>query len=526
MNKLKLLLSVIISLCLSLVIYAQNIPNPGFETWNGSGCNKNPDGWGSVNSSICALGNPVVDRASGADAHSGTYAIKVITVHVGFPINQTAPGLAVTGTVNTSAQTTEGGFICTSRPDKLTGWYKYAPVGADTCRVELTLWRRNGGAYELIGEALFTKTGAVSTYTKFEAPINYVSSNTPDSAKILILSSNPSSASSANNNSTMFVDDLAFVSCAGFSANVSTTNETLNGNDGTATANVTGGTANFTYSWSNTATAASLSGLSASQYCVTVTDANGCTASACGIVSSFSCGNFGVTVSATDATTVGGSDGSATSTVSNGTSPYTYLWSNGATTSDISGITQGIYTVTVTDSLGCQAIGSATVSEPSCAGFSATTTTVNASGATVADGSATVTPAGGTSPYNYAWSNNATTQTITVAPGTYTVTVTDAVGCATTASATVSFTVGIDNAQSEVIKIYPNPVSNLLTIDLTNADDYLFLLYDLNGQLLLNKSLTDKKNTIELNKTVPGIYVYSIKNKTNGKTTFGKLSIQ
>ncbi|MGD1848490.1 MAG: HYR domain-containing protein, partial [Salibacteraceae bacterium] len=129
------------------------------------------------------------------------------------------------------------------------------------------------------------------------------------------------------------------VSCFGFS-------------DGGATASATGGTMPYTYNWSNSATTASITGVMAGTYSVTITDANGCTDStsvtitqpvmlvvSSGTINQVSC--------------VGQSDGGATSTVTGGTLPYTYLWSNGGTNDSIAGVTAGTYTVTVTDNNGC-----------------------------------------------------------------------------------------------------------------------------------------------------------------------------
>jgi hypothetical protein len=68
--------------------------------------------------------------------------------------------------------------------------------------------------------------------------------------------------------------------------------------------------------------------------------------------------------SKTDATTIGGNQGTANVVATGGTSPYTYLWSNGETTASISGLTTGTYTVTVTDNNGCTDMCSSTINEP------------------------------------------------------------------------------------------------------------------------------------------------------------------
>ncbi|MBX7243486.1 MAG: carboxypeptidase regulatory-like domain-containing protein, partial [Bacteroidia bacterium] len=128
----------------------------------------------------------------------------------------------------------------------------------------------------------------------------------------------------------------------------------------------------------------------------------------------------------------GNSTGSADLTVSGGTTPYSYSWSNGATTEDISGLTAGTYTVTVTDASGCTNFVSVVIAEPAVLSISlvGTTASFGSNNATI-----TSTVTGGTAPYSYSWSNGATTSDIVnVSPGSYVVTVTDANGCMATDS--------------------------------------------------------------------------------------------
>jgi hypothetical protein len=125
----------------------------------------------------------------------------------------------------------------------------------------------------------------------------------------------------------------------------------------------------------------------------------------------------------------------ATAMPMSGTPPYTYLWNTGATTMKITGLTAGTYTVTVTDANGCFGTHPFIVGQPT-----DLTVTKNATAANCApNGTASVTPVGGTSPYSILWNNGQTNFTITnLAPGNYTFTVTDANGC--TEGGTVSVT--------------------------------------------------------------------------------------
>lgn len=124
----------------------------------------------------------------------------------------------------------------------------------------------------------------------------------------------------------------------------------------------------------------------------------------------------------------GAAEGALGITAGGGTGTYNYIWSNDATTADISGLAAGTYSVTVTDAENCSATYTAFITEPAALVPGASATPVTASGAS--DGTASANPQGGTAPYTFAWDNGLTTQTITdLAAGFYTVTVTDVNGC-------------------------------------------------------------------------------------------------
>ncbi|MCI4651300.1 M12 family metallo-peptidase [Phaeodactylibacter sp.] len=139
----------------------------------------------------------------------------------------------------------------------------------------------------------------------------------------------------------------------------------------------------------------------------------------------------------TDVSCAGGSDGSATATATDGVSPYSYQWSNGATGATASGLSAGSYTVTVTDSEGSTATATATISQPSAVSVSASGTDASCTGAS--DGSASASASGGTGSYTYSWSNGGSGSAISgLGAGTYTVTATDANGCTATNTVTIA----------------------------------------------------------------------------------------
>lgn len=220
-------------------------------------------------------------------------------------------------------------------------------------------------------------------------------------------------------------------------SSVTTTNTTCGASTGTASVAASGGTGSFTYAWNTGPTTASVSGLSVGNYTCIITDANGCThAQTANILNTN--GPAASIASQTNPTCNGSSNGSASSTATGGTSPYTFVWntSPAQSTQNATGLAAGSYSVTVFDASGCSHTQAVTITGP--AAITATTT-ITAASCGQNDGTATVTASGGSSPYSYVWSaSSQTTQTITgLAVGNYSVVITDANGCSQTSTAAI-----------------------------------------------------------------------------------------
>jgi gliding motility-associated-like protein len=239
---------------------------------------------------------------------------------------------------------------------------------------------------------------------------------------------------------------------------------------GTATATPSGGTAPFTYSWNSlpVQTTATAIGLPAGTYNVTVTDAGGCTAAAVAIVTQPAAALTG-TVVATNVLCYGGNNGAINLTPAGGTAPYTFLWSNSATTEDVSTLVAGSYSVKVTDAKGCFINVASQVNAP--AALSIESTVVNASCPDMRDGSITLTITGGIAPYNIIWSDGLKSPTRTAGDSTYSVVVTDANLCATSLDIPVTFDQGSACLQIPKV-ITPNGDGKNDTWIMRNIDMY------------------------------------------------------
>ena len=237
-------------------------------------------------------------------------------------------------------------------------------------------------------------------------------------------------------NSCVLVDSFVINEPAPITDSLTATNVTCHGNaNGTTTLIVHGGTAPYSFLWSNFQGRQNLTGLSGGTYYVIITDANGCTKRDSITITEPAA--VTISVSSVNVSCNGGSNGSITTTVNGGTGTIGYLWSNGATTQNLAGIDTGTYSVTITDQNHCTATAGATITQPTALVLNGTTVNVACAGGH--SGSVDITVNGGVFPYTYAWSNGATTQNINgLSGGNDTVTVTDANACNITASFTIN----------------------------------------------------------------------------------------
>jgi gliding motility-associated-like protein len=211
------------------------------------------------------------------------------------------------------------------------------------------------------------------------------------------------------------------------------------GNDGSIDLSVSGGTAPYTYLWSNGSNSEDLNGLSSGTYSVIITDANGCNDSSFLFVGQPQASLSLNAASTTDVDCFGNSTGSIDLAVTDGTAPYAYQWSNGSSNEDISGLSSGTYTVLVTDANGCSDSLSLVIGQPQAALAVSANSVSNVDCFGNSTGSIDLSVGGGTAPYNYLWSDGSVTEDLQfISAGTYVVSVVDANGCDATLSVTVN----------------------------------------------------------------------------------------
>jgi hypothetical protein len=239
----------------------------------------------------------------------------------------------------------------------------------------------------------------------------------------------------------------------GISVNITTTPAACNGaSDGTATAHITGGIADYNYLWHNgtsvnTASLTNAISTIAGTVSVTVTDASGCTATANNTIAQPPVLSLAMS-NVTPASCNGICDGTATLNVTGGTPPISYTWSSGnnPNAATNSNLCSGLHSVTVSDLNGCTSAMSYSIAQPLPIVLSTNTLDAHCG---LSDGAASVNATGGTivTDYSYQWSggNNPTNDTVTnlsAAGSPYTVTVTDDNGCFQTGSVTINDAAG------------------------------------------------------------------------------------
>ena len=195
------------------------------------------------------------------------------------------------------------------------------------------------------------------------APYTYLWNNGATAATISNLSAGTYTVTVTDSTGNTITESFTITEPVALVPTIVKTDITCNfASNGTATVSVTGGTAPYTYFWSNGMTSANATNLNVGTYSVQITDANGCKTTA--TVSITQPTALVAIPSSTNITCYGQVDGAASVTVSGGTAPYTYSWSNGQTGNSLTSLGKGTYAVTITDANNCTVTQSFTITEP------------------------------------------------------------------------------------------------------------------------------------------------------------------
>jgi hypothetical protein len=209
---------------------------------------------------------------------------------------------------------------------------------------------------------------------------------------------------------------------------------------------VTGGNAPYTFAWSNGSTEQNASGLASGLHTVTVTDATGCTTQKSFMLTNGAVLTAGSSLRHPSCTAA---NGSVDITTFGGVSPYTYLWSTGATTEDLQNVGAGTYTLKITDAAGCSTERSYTLRVNNTLLVTSLVTPTSCQGDNSGAIDLTIV---GVAPYTITWEDGATTEDRSgLTAGNYRVTVSDASGCST------SLNISVFKKQLQVSSIVTQP---------------------------------------------------------------------
>jgi len=369
----------------------------------------------------------------------------------------------------------------------------YSPTGTIICEYNLVGFPTSsaGGGYSIVGNVLYASIGGTNCFGN-------ISGTTITYAGSLTLSVSPSDMANCE-----FPPLLVNIATPGVLTCASPTTM--------LTANSTLAGASYVWSGPGVVSGGSTSTPTVNApgtYTVTVTGTGGCTTTASATCIVTQTGGFTVNSVITDAPCFGVNIGGVDLSSSGGSSPYTYLWSTGAVTEDLTNVVPGTYSVTVTDNSGCTQTGSYTVNGPA-TGITITTTTVPAlCGA--ATGSATATASGGTGALTYNWAplGGSAATTTPLAAGTYTVTVTDANLCTQTATAVISST--------SAVTIDLNSITNVTCLGGTNG---AINVSGASGATPYTYSWSNGNNTNNATNLVAGNYTVTVTDGTGCTTT-------
>ena len=438
-----------------------------------------------------------------------------------------AINITVTGGSGTYSYTWGDGILTEDRTALSVGTYSVTVTDNNACTatqsytitqpavISLSMTNTNLSCYgSADGNIALTVSGGSSPFTyAWSGPSGYTASTKNISS---LAAGTYSVTITDNNGCSASLTSSALTQPASYSITASVvSNVTCNkGTNGSASVISSGGTAPYTYTWSNGLNGSTQNSLTAGSYKVTAVDASGCSAKDSITITqpSTSLTVYGNVVDTRSC--AGTPSGKIDVIVENATGAVTYTWTGPTTignTKSPTNLAAGDYNLTITDATGCSTTLAKTVG-------TAAALTVSVSGndqtcATKPDGSAYAVVAGGVAPYTYLWNTKDTTQSIKgIATNTYSVSVTDANAC--TSSGVVTLTAPLCSVPIAVTDIFVSANGAIINNTIAKNDfDTLYASTDLEYQLLSVPSSTQGK----MDAALTGDFTFTPKSEFNGK---------
>lgn len=294
--------------------------------------------------------------------------------------------------------------------------------------------------------------------------------------------------------------------------------------DGTAVLYAYGAHPPFTYSWNNGQVGTVATQLAGGIYTVHIQSIIGCTIERSVTLETLD-NNISVTFQQENVSCANGNDGQIT-VFPVGNAPFSYQWSNGATSASLSNLASGLYEVAITDADTCTAVYTASLSSPTEIELNAI---VSPDTMLLGLGSINIQATGGTAPYLYSWSNGNTNSYNTgLYAGNYSLWLSDANGCIVSENYnlfSVSILSNVENIAASPIVIYPNPTQGIFFVEMPeNATKATFSLYNLAAQKVLIQNIISPKDAISVEKMAKGAYFYEL--LWENKKAYGKIFIE
>ena len=217
-------------LLVTLLANAQQVQNPGFENWTSSS-NVFPLNWGSYSQALVGVGQPNrYLEVQTSTAHSGSYAILLQNQNLLIAGGNNVPGGICNCPITYSGHPVLGFGPYNSSPTSYNFWYQFNAVGGDNAYTQLylTKWNSGNNKRDTLASAYALISGPTSAYTQMTVPINWlISGQTPDSLQLSFVSSVKQVGGGIPTGGMLYIDDVNMNVTTGIE-NITTNNSTVN----------------------------------------------------------------------------------------------------------------------------------------------------------------------------------------------------------------------------------------------------------------------------------------------------------